>query len=66
MIIITNSKLLSNMKKLELSILDAIKQISENTTDNVSFDVHHMIEKQPFKKGGKLKTIVNIVITKNI
>lgn len=54
------------MKKLELSILDAIKQISENTTDNVSFDVHHMIEKQPFKKGGKLKTIVNIVITKNI
>ena len=54
------------MKETEGAILTAIKLISESTTDNVSFDVQHVIEKIPFKKDGKVKTIVNIVITKNL
>lgn len=54
------------MKKLETAILDAIKLVSDSTTDNVSFDVQHVVEKLPFRKEGKIKTIVNIVITKNI
>ena len=53
-------------KILNIKILEAITLIAESTDQQVSYEVKHSIDKEPFRKTGVKKTFITIEITEPI
>lgn len=59
-IILVGGNKMKNSKELDIKILEAIQLIASNTDAQISYDVKHIVDKQPFSKQGVNITSINI------